>query len=152
MAELLTIKLPDVGDFDEIEIIEVLIAVGDEIAVEESIIVLESDKATMEIPSPYAGKVESILVKVGDRIAEGTDVAKLLASTTSEVVTDDKSDTPDTESKSAPEPMAESSSEEPKPSVPTAPPPVSENIQQPQPGNLTDNTGNKSGQQIHANP
>ena len=75
MAELTTIKLPDVGDFDEIEIIEVLIAAGDQVQAEDSIIVLESDKATMEIPSPVAGKVSSVLVKAGDRISEGTDIA-----------------------------------------------------------------------------
>ncbi|MEE8366537.1 MAG: biotin/lipoyl-containing protein, partial [Gammaproteobacteria bacterium] len=77
MAELMTITLPDVGDFDEIEIIEILIAAGDEIVAEDSIIVLESDKATMEIPSPFTGKVESVLVDVGDRITEGTEIAKL---------------------------------------------------------------------------
>ncbi len=77
MAELKTINLPDVGDFDEIEIIEVLIVPGDEIAIEESIIVLESDKATMEIPSPYAGTVKSVLVHVGDRISEGTEIASI---------------------------------------------------------------------------
>ena len=76
MAET-TIKLPDVGDFDEIEIIEVLIAVGDEIQAEDSMIVLESDKATMEIPSPQAGTIKSVLVNVGDRISEGTDIATI---------------------------------------------------------------------------
>ena len=84
MAEILTINLPDVGDFDEIEIIEILIAAGDEIATEDSIIVLESDKATMEIPSPYTGKIESVLVKVGDRISEGTEIAKLQVTAVSE--------------------------------------------------------------------
>ena len=75
MAETKTIHLPDVGDFDEIEIIEVLIAPGDDIQAEDSIIVLESDKATMEIPSPYAGRVESLRVAVGDRISEGSEIA-----------------------------------------------------------------------------
>ncbi len=73
MAET-TIKLPDVGDFDDIEIIEVLIAAGDQIQAEDSMIVLESDKATMEIPSPLAGTIKSVLVKVGDRISEGSDI------------------------------------------------------------------------------
>ncbi len=77
MAEIKTIHLPDVGDFDAIEIIEVLIASGDEIQVEDSIIVLESDKATMEIPSPYAGKVNALKVNVGDRISEGTEIATI---------------------------------------------------------------------------
>ena len=81
MAELKTINVPDVGDFDEIEIIEVLIVPGDEIAEEDSIIVLESDKATMEIPSPYAGTVKSVLVRVGDRVSEGTEIARIESST-----------------------------------------------------------------------
>ena len=71
MAENNTITLPDVGDFKDIEVIEVLIAVGDDVEAEQSIIILESDKATMEIPSPFAGKVESIVVKVGDKLNEG---------------------------------------------------------------------------------
>lgn len=93
MAELKTINLPDVGDFDEIEIIEVLIVPGDEIAAEDSIIVLESDKATMEIPSPYAGTIKSVLVHVGDRISEGTEVATIEASVP---VSDEKTTAPGT--------------------------------------------------------
>jgi pyruvate dehydrogenase E2 component (dihydrolipoamide acetyltransferase) len=77
VAEIKTITLPDVGDFHDIEIIEVLVAVGDEVEAEQSIIVLESDKATMEIPSPFAGKIESILVKVGDRLNQGDEIATL---------------------------------------------------------------------------
>jgi pyruvate dehydrogenase E2 component (dihydrolipoamide acetyltransferase) len=79
VSELLTITLPALGDFDEIEIIEVLIVPGDEIEAEDSTIILESDKATMEIPSPYSGKVVTVHVKVGDRISEGTTIAKLEA-------------------------------------------------------------------------
>lgn len=77
MAEIKTINLPDVGDFDEIEIIEILISPGDDIEAEDSIIVLESDKATMEIPSPYAGKVKALKVHVGDRISEGSEIATI---------------------------------------------------------------------------
>jgi len=77
VADNNTITLPDVGDFKDIEIIEVLIAVGDDVEAEQSIIILESDKATMEIPSPFAGKVESIVVKVGDKLNEGDQIATL---------------------------------------------------------------------------
>jgi len=77
MAEIKTINLPDVGDFDEIEIIEILIVPNDEIQAEDSIIVLESDKATMEIPSPYAGTIQAVMVNVGDRIAEGAPIATI---------------------------------------------------------------------------
>ncbi len=77
MADNKTITLPDVGDFADIEIIEVLVATGDEVEEEQSIIVLESDKATMEIPSPFAGKIETIDVKVGDRLNQGDKIATL---------------------------------------------------------------------------
>ena len=66
------VKVPDIGDFDEVPVIEVLVAVGDEVAVEDPLVVLESDKATMEVPSPAAGKVTDITVAVGDKVAEGS--------------------------------------------------------------------------------
>ena len=79
MADNKTITLPDVGDFKDIEIIEILIAIGDEVEVEQSLVVLESDKATMEIPSPYAGSIDSIVVSVGDRLNEGDTIATINA-------------------------------------------------------------------------
>ncbi len=75
MADSKTIKLPDVGDFADIEIIEVLVAPGDEVEEEQGLIVLESDKATMEIPSPEAGTIEKLIVSVGDRVNKGDDIA-----------------------------------------------------------------------------
>ena len=80
MAETKTILLPDVGDFEDIEIIEILVAAGDRVDKEQSIIVLESDKATMEIPSPCAGTIASIKVKVGDRVSEGDEIGSIQAS------------------------------------------------------------------------
>ncbi len=80
MSENKSINLPDVGDFDEIEIIEILVSVGEVVEAEQSILVLESDKATMEIPSPFAGTIESIKVKVGQRISEGTEIAVITTS------------------------------------------------------------------------
>ncbi len=77
MAKIEKILLPDVGDFDDIEIIEILIKVGDEVARDDSIIILESDKATMEIPSPYSGKITALNVKVGDRISQGHEIASI---------------------------------------------------------------------------
>ncbi len=77
MAESKTIALPDVGDFKDIEIIEILIAVGDQVEAEQSILVLESDKATMEIPSPFGGTIEAINVSVGDRVNEGDAIASI---------------------------------------------------------------------------
>ena len=77
MAETKTIQLPDVGDFNDIEIIEVLVAAGDVVDKEQSIIVLESDKATMEIPSPHAGTIKSVDVGVGDRVNEGDKIGTI---------------------------------------------------------------------------
>ncbi len=71
MAEIREVTVPDIGDFLEVEVIEVLVAVGDEIEQEESLISLESDKATMEIPAPFGGVVKELKVSVGDKISEG---------------------------------------------------------------------------------
>ena len=71
MSEMVEVKVPDIGDFDEVEIIEVLVAVGDAVAEEDSLITVESDKATMEIPSSHSGTVKEVKVKVGDKISEG---------------------------------------------------------------------------------
>ena len=65
MSELQTIKVPDIGDVDDVEVIEVLVAVGDTVALEDSLITVESDKASMEIPAPAAGVVTSLIVKTG---------------------------------------------------------------------------------------
>jgi dihydrolipoamide dehydrogenase len=66
------VKVPDIGDFKEVEVIEVLVKPGDTVSKEQSLITLESDKATMEIPSPGAGKVAEIKVKVGDKVSKGS--------------------------------------------------------------------------------
>jgi pyruvate dehydrogenase E2 component (dihydrolipoamide acetyltransferase) len=65
------VLLPDIGDFESVEVIEILVSEGDEVSVEESLLTLESDKATMEIPSPHGGMVQQLKVKVGDRVSEG---------------------------------------------------------------------------------
>ncbi|MGA8004563.1 MAG: biotin/lipoyl-containing protein, partial [Burkholderiales bacterium] len=69
-----TVTVPDIGDFKEVEVIEVLVKPGDAVAKEQSLITLESDKATMEIPSPAAGVVKEVKVKVGDKVSEGSPV------------------------------------------------------------------------------
>ena len=70
-SNLNNVELPDIGDFDAVDIIEVLVKVGDSVNENDSIITLETDKATMEIPAPFAGKVTAISVKVGDKVAKG---------------------------------------------------------------------------------
>lgn len=66
------IKVPDIGDFKEVEVIELLVKPGDTVQLEQSLITVESDKASMEIPSNAAGVVKSLLVKIGDKVAEGS--------------------------------------------------------------------------------
>ncbi|MDO5667321.1 MAG: dihydrolipoyllysine-residue acetyltransferase [Alcaligenaceae bacterium] len=72
MSNLIEVKVPDIGDFDEVDVIEVLVSVGDRIEEEQSLITVESDKASMEIPSNVAGIVKSLKVSIGDKVAEGS--------------------------------------------------------------------------------
>src|SRR4051795_2227043 len=71
------VKVPDIGDFKTVEVIEVLVKPGDQVTKEQSLITLESDKATMEIPSPGAGVVKEIRVKVGDKVSKGSAILEL---------------------------------------------------------------------------
>ena len=75
----LEVKVPDIGDFKDVEIIEVLVKPGDAVAAEQSLITVESDKASMEIPSSVAGVVKELKVKVGDKVNEGSVVLLLEA-------------------------------------------------------------------------
>lgn len=77
MPELSEVKIPDIGDFADVEIIEVLVAPGDKVTAEDPLLTLESDKATMEIPSPADGVIHSINVEVGNRVSEGSVVMML---------------------------------------------------------------------------
>ncbi|MCF6253685.1 MAG: dihydrolipoyl dehydrogenase [Thiomicrorhabdus sp.] len=72
MTKIVDIVVPDIGDFAEVEVIEVLISAGEEVAQDDSLLTLESDKATMEIPAPFAGKIVSFSAEVGDKLAEGS--------------------------------------------------------------------------------
>ena len=75
-----TIPVPDIGEFKEVEVIEVLVKPGDAVAKEQSLITLESDKATMEIPSPSAGVVKELKIKLGDKVSKGSPILVLSAS------------------------------------------------------------------------
>jgi len=77
LAKEIAIKVPDIGEFDHVEVIELLVSAGEEVGVEQSLITLESDKATMEIPAPAAGVVKEILVALGDRVSEGSSICTL---------------------------------------------------------------------------
>ena len=71
MANPIEVKVPDIGDFKDVEVIEVLVKAGDAIEKEQSLITLESDKATMEIPSPQAGVVKELKLQLGDKVSQG---------------------------------------------------------------------------------
>jgi pyruvate dehydrogenase E2 component (dihydrolipoamide acetyltransferase) len=73
------VDVPDIGDFKSVDVIEILVKPGDTVALEQSLVTLESDKATMEVPSPAAGKVKEILLKVGDKVAQGSPILVLEA-------------------------------------------------------------------------
>ena len=77
MSSLIDVAVPDIGDFDAVDVIEVMVSVGDTVEVEQALITLESDKASIEIPSSAAGVVEEVLVKDGDSVSEGTVVVRL---------------------------------------------------------------------------
>jgi dihydrolipoamide dehydrogenase len=68
----LEVTVPDIGDFDDVPVIEILVSVGDTVAVEDPLVTLESDKATMDVPAPFAGVVSALSVTVGDRVSEGS--------------------------------------------------------------------------------
>ena len=77
MSQIIEIKVPDIGDYKDVPVIEVLVKAGDKIEKEQSIVVLESDKATMDVPSSHAGIVKDVKVKVGDTLSEGSVVITL---------------------------------------------------------------------------
>jgi len=138
------IKVPDIGDFNEVEVIEVMVKAGDTIKVDQSLLTVESDKASMEIPSSHAGVVKEVKVKLGDKVAEG-----------SLVLTLDVSDEVATSAAPAPTP-APAVSEEPKTASPTpvqektvvsAPPPTAAT-----PSVAPSSTPTSSTSKAHASP
>ena len=77
MSQLIDIKVPDIGDFSEVPVIDVFVKPGDVIKVDDALVTLESDKATMDVPASAAGVVKEVLVKLGDKISEGTVVVRV---------------------------------------------------------------------------
>ena len=79
MSQLIEVKVPDIGDFKDVPVIEVFVKAGDTVKVDDPLLTLESDKATMEVPSSAAGVVKEVRVKLGDRVGEGAVVVVLEA-------------------------------------------------------------------------
>ena len=137
-GEAREVRVPDIGDFKNVPIIEVLVAPGDHVEIDTSLIVLESDKASMEVPSPFAGTIQSVEVKVGDPVSQGDLILVLRASGAD---ADAKPQLPDTLSAVALGPRA------PKPVGAPPPPP----IKAPPPPPATE-TSAPSFAKVHASP
>jgi len=118
MADLIELKVPDIGDFDSVEIIEVLVAEGDSINADQEVITIESDKAMMEIPSSLSGTIREMKVKVGDKVSEGSVIA-LIESSDAGAEEDEKPAEKTAESKPAEQekPAAAESKPAPTPTV-----------------------------------
>src|SRR5882672_5863470 len=113
------VLVPDIGDFKEVEVIEILVKPGDAVTKEQSLITLESDKATMEIPSPSDGVVQAIKIKVGDKVAKGSTILVLEDKAGS---TETRVPAPPTPAPAAPPPVA--AVPQPVPAAAVAPRPV----------------------------
>ncbi len=79
-TDLIPVEVPDIGDFDDVPVIEIHVAAGDAVAVDDPLLTLESDKATMDVPAPFAGTVRELHVSVGDRVSQGTLLISIEAS------------------------------------------------------------------------
>ena len=115
---LIDVKVPDIGDFKDVPIIDIQVKSGDVVKVEDPIVTLESDKATMDVPAPAAGRVVEVLVNIGDRVSEGSALLKLEPAGTGATPTAPRPETP-------PSPPAPETKPEPPPLPPSMPsPPV----------------------------
>ncbi|MCU7939775.1 MAG: dihydrolipoyllysine-residue acetyltransferase [gamma proteobacterium symbiont of Bathyaustriella thionipta] len=127
MSKMIEVFVPDIGDFDEVEVIEILVSEGDSISVEDSLVTVESDKATMEIPSSHAGVVAKVKVNIGDKVSEGSLVILLDADSASAEPAAAKEQEAETsvESKPAPAPaLAKASAPAKKAPAEKAPPTI----------------------------
>lgn len=139
------ILLPDIGDFDSVDVIEVPVAAGDSVAVDDTLVTLESDKATMDIPSPAAGVIKEMKVASGDQISEGALIA-IIDETSAEAATDAEEKVTAAEPPPAPAP-AEAKQEKPE---------QTEAVQQPRPAPQTptssETVGTSNTAKAHASP
>ncbi len=135
MSFLIEIKVPDLGNVADIDIIDVLIKPGDEVALEQTLAVMETDKATMDLPASAAGKIQQVHIKVGDKVAEGTLIATL------EVAAE-----PASPSKPAPTPVVPVAQIEPEPVKVEAAKPAAA------PAPVVELAVSSSGQKAHATP
>jgi len=140
VSKEIEIKLPDIGDFDTIEVIEIAVSAGDTIEIEETLLTLESEKSTMDIPSPHTGEIKQINVNVGDKISQGTLIAIIVSTETESKPLEEKKSEPNVETK--PEEIT--------------PAPTKESVPTPRPAPKTPETSQLVGQsksaKAHASP
>ncbi len=103
---VIDVAVPDIGDFNDVPVIEILVAPGDAVAVEDPLVTLESDKATMDVPSPEAGTVKEIHVRLGDKVAQGTVILTL------EAASEASTQSPPAKADEAPAPTSEQAPQE----------------------------------------
>jgi pyruvate dehydrogenase E2 component (dihydrolipoamide acetyltransferase) len=136
MTRFIDVSVPDIGDYKDVPVIELLVAPGDTLAADDPIVTLESDKATLDVPAPEAGVVREVLVKIGDRVSQGSVVLKLEAAGAGEPAAAPAA------AAAAPVPAATAPAAE-QPALPAAPPPPAAT-----PAALTPTAGGKA----HASP
>ncbi|HJL92217.1 MAG TPA: 2-oxo acid dehydrogenase subunit E2 [Woeseiaceae bacterium] len=102
MAKLIDIKIPDLGDFENIEVVEILVKKGDSVNKEEGLITLETDKASMDVPSPESGTIDSIRIKVGDQVKQGHIIGKIVVQKSKKIVEKEVNTPKKTEKKATP--------------------------------------------------
>src|SRR5215471_4518169 len=121
MGNMVEIKIPDIGDFKDVEVIEVLVKPGDVVDKEQSLITVESDKASMEIPSSAAGTVREMKVKLGDKVSEGSSVLLLESAATAAATPAPTVAAPPPPAAATPPASAPAASEAPPPPAADAP-------------------------------
>jgi pyruvate dehydrogenase E2 component (dihydrolipoamide acetyltransferase) len=126
-GSVVSVEVPDIGDFEDVPIIEIHVAPGDEVAVDDPLLTLESDKATMDVPAPFAGVVRQLHVKIGDRVSQGTRLVDIESSSDGAVSAKAAAIAPEGVPNEAGAPDSVASAlvaEPPAPAVPEAPAPA----------------------------
>ncbi len=140
------IHLPDIGDFDSVEIVEIPVKPGDQVNVDDTLLTLESDKASMDIPSPFSGTVIELKVAVGDRVSEGTLLALMEVSETAGAQQETSASAPAPAPAPDPSPVADAAQSEAVANVPAGPSPA------PATPTSSETVGTSDSARAHASP